>query len=47
MSIFSTLQIANNALTAAQLGITKVRLTGGEPLKLRNIEDLVGSLSRI
>lgn len=32
---------------ASALGITKVRLTGGEPLIRRGIEDLVGQLSQI
>jgi cyclic pyranopterin phosphate synthase len=33
--------------TAASLGITKVRLTGGEPLVRRGIEDIVRGVARV
>ena len=37
----------NIASAAVELGITKIRLTGGEPLIKRNIEFLVSSLAQI
>jgi cyclic pyranopterin phosphate synthase len=45
--ILSYEQMAAVAEVAAGLGITKVRLTGGEPLVRRDVEQLVGSLSAI
>lgn len=45
--ILSYEQIVVVAEAAVALGIRKVRLTGGEPLLRRNIEILVGQLSRI
>ena len=45
--ILSYEQIEEFVKEAAKLGITKVRLTGGEPLMRRGIDNLVGSLSRI
>ena len=40
-------QIVQVVTVAAELGVTKVRLTGGEPLVRRDIEDLVAMLSPI
>lgn len=45
--ILSYEQIATFASTAVQLGVHKVRLTGGEPLLRRNVGHLVGELARI
>ena len=45
--ILSFEQIALVAEVAAGLGISKIRLTGGEPLVRRNIEELVAKLSAI
>ena len=45
--ILSYEQITKVVTVAAQLGITKVRLTGGEPLTRRDIEKLVGMISAI
>ena len=40
-------QIESFTSVAAQLGIRKVRLTGGEPLVREDIEELVGRLAAI
>ena len=40
-------EIVRIASIAADLGVTKVRLTGGEPLLRRNVEDLVAGLAAI
>ena len=40
-------EISRLAHLFAGLGVTKVRLTGGEPLLRRGIEDLVGQLTAI
>ena len=40
-------EIHRLASLASQLGVTKIRLTGGEPLLRRGIEDLVGLLASI
>jgi len=40
-------EIAEVVREAADLGVTKVRLTGGEPLTRRNIESLIVLLARI
>lgn len=45
--ILSYEQIEAFAGVAAKLGITKIRLTGGEPLVRKDIDRLVGKLSRI
>ena len=45
--ILSYEQIEKIGQVAAEMGITKMRLTGGEPLVRRDIENLVGRLSRI
>ena len=45
--ILSYEQIEVIAREAVELGIRKIRLTGGEPLLRRNIEYLVGQLSHI
>ena len=45
--ILSYEQIEAFTKEAVRMGITKVRLTGGEPLVRRNIEDLVGKLSSL
>lgn len=45
--ILSYEQIELFVKEAVKLGLTKVRLTGGEPLMRRGIENLVGKLSRI
>jgi len=45
--ILSYEQIEKIGQVAAEMGITKLRLTGGEPLVRRDIESLVGRLSRI
>lgn len=45
--ILSFEQIAAVAEAAAGLGITKIRLTGGEPLVRRNIEEMIAKLSAI
>ena len=45
--ILSYEQIESFTKVAARMGITKVRLTGGEPLVRRGIEQLVAKLSCI
>lgn len=40
-------EIVNVACVAASLGVTRIRLTGGEPLVRRGIEKLVGMLAAI
>jgi len=45
--ILSFEQITSITETAAKMGITKVRLTGGEPLVRNDIEHLVGQLAEI
>ena len=40
-------EIERVALAFARAGVNKIRLTGGEPLLRRNIEELVGLLSQI
>ncbi|HNR34643.1 MAG TPA: radical SAM protein [Candidatus Hydrogenedentes bacterium] len=40
-------EIAEIARTAVELGITKIRVTGGEPLVRRGIVTLIGMLSRM
>jgi cyclic pyranopterin phosphate synthase len=40
-------EIERVASIMVKLGVTKIRLTGGEPLVRRDIEQLVGSLSRL
>lgn len=40
-------EITRVATVLARLGVTNIRLSGGEPLMRRGVEDLVGSLSRI
>lgn len=45
--ILSAQEITSIAETAAEMGITKIRLTGGEPLEKNDIEDLVAMLSGI
>ena len=45
--ILSFERIEEIARAATRLGITKVRLTGGEPLARRGIVDLVGKLGKI
>ena len=40
-------EIEKIAKSFASLGVTKIRLTGGEPLVRKNIEDLISKLSRI
>jgi cyclic pyranopterin phosphate synthase len=45
--ILSYEQIETVVREAAALGVTKVRLTGGEPLMRRGIEHLVGKLSGV
>lgn len=45
--ILSYEQIESLVKVAAKMGITKVRLTGGEPLVRKNIEYLVGKLAAI
>jgi cyclic pyranopterin phosphate synthase len=45
--ILSYEQIESLVKVAAEMGITKVRLTGGEPLVRKNIEHLVGRLAAI
>ena len=45
--ILSYEQIESLVKVAAKMGITKVRLTGGEPLVRKNIEHLVGKLAAI
>jgi cyclic pyranopterin phosphate synthase len=45
--ILSYEQIESVAKEAAALGVTKIRLTGGEPLVRRNIEGLVAKLAVI
>lgn len=46
-SILSFEEIAEFARSAAELGVTKVRLTGGEPLLRRNISRLITLLAEI
>ncbi len=46
-NILSYEEIIAVASAAAELGITKVRLTGGEPLVRANIEELVSKLAKI
>jgi len=43
----SYVQIESLVKTAAKMGITKVRLTGGEPLMRKDIEQLVAKLAVI
>jgi len=45
--ILSYEQIERLAKVAAKMGITKVRLTGGEPLVRKNVEQLVAKLAAI
>ena len=45
--ILSFEEIADVARCAVGLGVTKIRLTGGEPLVRRDIETLVGLLAGI
>ena len=40
-------EIYRIADTFAKLGVNKIRLTGGEPLVRRNIEELIAKLSKI
>ncbi|HLR75597.1 MAG TPA: radical SAM protein, partial [Virgibacillus sp.] len=40
-------EIARLAKTFAQLGVNKIRLTGGEPLMRRNLHQLIEKLTRI
>lgn len=40
-------EIERVASIMVKLGVTKIRLTGGEPMVRRDIEDLVGRLSRL
>ena len=40
-------EIEKIAKTFASIGVTKIRLTGGEPLVRKNIEDLIRRLSKI
>lgn len=44
--ILSLEQIDRVVRVAAKLGVRKVRLTGGEPLVRKNIEQLIGSISQ-
>ncbi|MBM4142655.1 MAG: radical SAM protein [Lentisphaerae bacterium] len=46
-AILSYARIEAVAREAVALGVTKIRLTGGEPLVRHNIEELVGRLARI
>jgi cyclic pyranopterin phosphate synthase len=45
--ILSYEQIESFAAVSAELGISKIRLTGGEPMVRKDIEKLVAALSRI
>ena len=45
--ILSFEEIKSSVISAVSLGIKKIRLTGGEPLLRKNIEDLVQMLSKI
>ena len=45
--IISYEQIESLTKVAAKMGITKIRLTGGEPLVRKNIEQLVAKLTAI
>ena len=45
--ILSVEEIEEIAKVAVQLGINKIRITGGEPLVRRGIEDIVKKISRI
>lgn len=45
--LISNGEIVRIARIAAELGIVKIRLTGGEPLLRKNIVELVGELARI
>src|SRR5919107_291792 len=45
--ILSFEEIARFARITAQLGIRKIRLTGGEPLVRKNLPDLVAQLATI
>ena len=45
--ILSFEEIVEVARTAVGMGFSKVRLTGGEPLVRRDIEQLVGMLAKI
>ncbi len=45
--LLSREQMAEVARAAVRLGVTKIRLTGGEPLMRRDIVDLVGMLAAI
>lgn len=47
IDILSYEQIESVAKVAAQMGITKIRLTGGEPLVRKSIEQLVAKLAAI
>jgi Molybdenum cofactor biosynthesis enzyme len=40
-------EIVNAAKVASQLGIKKIRITGGEPLVKKNIVDICGEISRL
>ena len=40
-------EIVNAAKAASQLGIKKIRITGGEPLVKKNIVDICGEISRL
>ena len=40
-------EIVRVARVAAELGVTKIRLTGGEPLLRRNVEELISGLASI
>src|SRR5690554_6443056 len=45
--ILSFEEIIKVAETGARMGISKVRLTGGEPLVRKNISDLVSMLNKV
>src|SRR3954471_7983783 len=46
-NILSYEEIERVARIAASLGVTKIRLTGGEPLLRRNVEELVKRIAAI
>jgi GTP 3',8-cyclase len=46
-SVLTFEEILRSAGLLAALGVTKIRITGGEPLIRRNLEDLVAGLARI
>lgn len=46
-SLLSFEEITRVARLGAQLGVEKIRLTGGEPLLRKNIEDLIGMLAEL